>query len=45
MKEDKNILLSTNMAKMKSDAPLDYAVFQLSPKRSRLDMHMDCFLS
>ncbi|KAG8380199.1 hypothetical protein BUALT_Bualt07G0168600 [Buddleja alternifolia] len=26
------------MAKMKSDAPLDYAVFQLSPKRSRCEL-------
>lgn len=33
------------MAKMKSDASLDYAVFQLSPKRSRLDISVcnDCF--
>ncbi|KAH6781250.1 GPI-anchored adhesin-like protein [Perilla frutescens var. frutescens] len=26
------------MAKMKADAPLDYAVFQLSPKRSRCEL-------
>ncbi|XP_057797084.1 uncharacterized protein LOC131013096 [Salvia miltiorrhiza] len=26
------------MAKLKSDAPLDYAVFQLSPKRSRCEL-------
>ncbi|XP_073049741.1 LOW QUALITY PROTEIN: uncharacterized protein [Primulina eburnea] len=26
------------MAKMKSDAPLDYALFQLSPKRSRCEL-------
>lgn len=42
-KKTQKILPFHSMAKMKSDTPLDYAVFQLSPKHSRWDIQYIMF--